>query len=64
MNKADRLKHMRENFPKYRKDDNIDIGGVITSSSDDIADTMEGMNTFQEDRRDKKNIRGVINSDD
>jgi hypothetical protein len=64
MTKAERLAYMKKNFPKYRRDEAIDICGVIPTTSGDISDTMDKMNTFQEAKRDRKNIRGVINSDD
>jgi len=65
MNKKESLAYMRKNFPKYRRDEDREFGGgVIPTSNGDVADTMDKLNTFQEERRDRKNTRDKINSDD
>jgi hypothetical protein len=65
MTKEERLDYMRKNFPKYRRDENIASGGgAILSSSTEISDAMNEIHPFQEEQKDKRNIRGKINSDD
>lgn len=64
MNKAERLEFIKKRFKELKKADEVDAGGVMHSSSQDIEDTMDKMGTFQEDQRDRKRERNVINSDD
>lgn len=64
MTKEERLEFIRKRFNELKKAEGVDGGGVMHSSSRDIKDEVDRLRPFQEEQRDRKRERNVINSDD
>jgi hypothetical protein len=64
LNKEDRLEFIRTRYNELKQKEIVYGGGVIHSSSIDLNDELDKMNTFKAECKEKKSLRNVINNDD